>query len=134
MTAFYPVEQGGLATPYRPIDQGARQEIIVVRRRFNLAAQTTSDTLNMTLPGGVRPIALRLDPSATLGSSTLAVGISGTAGKYRAAATLTAPSLAALPLGASAKLATPEDIIIAIGAATLPGSGTLDVEFWCTKD
>lgn len=134
MTAYYPVEQGGLATPYRPIDQGAKQEIIVHRVRFNLASQTTSDTLNFRLPAGLRPIALRLDPSATLGSSTLQIGNGTTAGKYRAAATLTAPSLAALPAGASVKLTDPEDVIVAIGAAALPSSGTLDVEMWCTKD
>jgi hypothetical protein len=134
MAVTYPNEQGGLATPLRLIDQGAKQEIIVVRRTFNLTAQTTSDTLAMRLPAGLRPIALRLDPSVTLGSSTLSFGPSGTLAKYRAAATLTAPSLSALPLAASAKLATPEDIIGTIAAATLPGSGTLVVEFWCTKD
>lgn len=134
MTAFYSNEQGGVASPIRLVDQGAVQQLSCVRRSFTLATQTVSDTLNFTLPAGFRPCALRLDPSATLGSSTLAIGKSGTLGKYRAAATLTAPTWAALPLGASAKLAAPEDVIVTIAEASLPASGTLVIEFWGTYD
>ena len=136
MPAFYPIEHGGptVAAPRRPVDQGAVQQLSVVRRTFTLSTQTTSDTLNLTLPAGFRPTMLRLDPSATLGSSQLAIGVAGTTGKYRAAAVLTAPSLAPLPLGASAKLDAPEEVIVTITVASLPASGTLTVEFVGTYD
>lgn len=128
------LEDAGYVASKRPIDSGALADLKVVRKTFTLATQTTSDDLRLYLPSGFRPVALRLDPSVTLGSSTLAIGNSGTAGKYRAAATLTAPSLAALPLAGSAKLAAQEEVIIAIGAASLPASGSLVVEFWGTHD
>lgn len=131
MADFYSNEMGGVAAPKRPIDQGAKQALHCVRGTFTLAAQTTSDTLNMKLPSGFRPRALALTPSVTLGSSTLAIG---TAAKYRAAATLAAPSWAALPLAADGKLAAEEAVPIVIAAATLPASGTLLVEFWGTYD
>lgn len=131
MTAFYSTEMGGVASPTRPIDQGAKQGLHCVRGTFDLAGQTTSDTLNMTLPNGFRPRALALTPSVSLGSSTLAIGSSG---KYRAAAVLTVPSWAALPLAADGKLTAEEAVPIAIGAASLPSSGTLLVEFWGTYD
>jgi hypothetical protein len=119
----------GYAARKTPIDQGAIQQLASVRLTFNLASQTTSDDLRGYLPVGFRPQLLALDPSVSLGSSTLQIGNGTTAGKYRAAAVLTAPSIAALVLGASVKLTAQEEVIIAIGAATLPASGTLDVVF-----
>lgn len=136
MPAFYPIEHGGptVSVPRRPVDQGAVQQLSVVRRTFTLASQTTSDTFNFFLPAGFRPTMLRLDPSVTLGSTTLAIGNATTAAKYRAAATLTAPAIAALPLGASVQLAAQEEVIVAIGAATAPASGTLTIEMVGTYD
>jgi hypothetical protein len=136
MPPFYPIEHGGptVSVPRRPVDQGAVQQLSVVRRTFTLASQTTSDTFNFFLPAGFRPTMLRLDPSVTLGSTTLAIGNATTAAKYRAAATLTAPAIAALPLGASVQLAAQEEVIVAIGAATAPASGTLTIEMVGTYD
>lgn len=134
MATTYPVEQGAIASPTRLIDAGAKKELTVVRRTFNLAAQTTSDLLSLVLPAGFRPCLLNLVPSTSLGSSTIAVGVSGTTGKYRAAATLTAPALAPVALAPSAKLTADETVIFTIAVATLPGSGTLTVEFWGTND
>lgn len=134
MATFRAIEEAGFAASGRPIDAGALRDLKIVRKTFTLAAQATTDDLRMYLPSGFRPVALRLDPSVTLGTSTLQLGNSGTAAKYRAAAALTAPALAALPIGASAKLAAQEEVIIAIGTASLPASGTLVVEFWGTHD
>jgi hypothetical protein len=75
---------------------------------------------------------LGLFPSVTLGSTTLAVGNAGTAGKYRAAATLTVPSLAPVVLAGDAVLAADEVVIIDPAAADLPASGTLAVAFFGT--
>jgi hypothetical protein len=134
MATFYPVEQGAVASPTRLIDGGAKKELTVIRRTWNLASQATTDLLGCKLPAGFRPSLLNLVPSVTLGTSTLAVGIVGTTGKYRAAATLTAPALAPVALAPSAKLTADEDVIFTIAVAALPASGTLTVEFWGTHD
>ena len=136
MPAFYPIEHGGptVSVPRRPVDQGAVQQLSVVRRTFTLASQTTSDTFNFFLPAGFRPTMLRLDPSVTLGSSQLAIGNATTAAKYRAAAVLTAPSFGPLAAGASVQLAAQEEVIVAISVASLPASGTLTIEFVGTYD
>lgn len=131
MTIYYPVEAGGLASPIRPRDAGALRHKVVIRKTWNMTAQTTSDTLEgMTLPRGFRVDRWKIVPSATLGSTTLALGITGTAGKYRAAATVTAPtsgdSVTAPPSGG---LAADEALLITIAAATMPASGTVAVEF-----
>lgn len=132
MAAFYPVQNGGatVANPQRPIDQGAIQQMSVIRRRWDMTTQTTSDTLEgLTLPRGFRPARLNLYASATLGSSTLAVGIGGTTGKYRAGAVLTANASAPVLLGTSVALTADEAILVTIGAASLPASGWVEVEF-----
>ncbi len=130
MPAFYPVEQGGVAVPRRPIDGGSIKQVSVVRRTWTLASQTTSDTLEgLTLPANFRPMRLNIFPSATLGSSTLAVGITGTTGKYRAGAVVTASVSAPVLLGTSVALPENEAILVTIGAASLPASGTVTIEF-----
>jgi hypothetical protein len=136
MTAFYSIEAGAIASPHRPLDGGAIKQLSVIRRTFTMAAQTTSDTLEgIKLPKGFRPVRWGLVPSATLGSSTLALGIAGTTGKYRAAATVTAPvSGDVVTAPPAAGLAADEDVIVTIAAATLPGSGTIAVEFWGTYE
>lgn len=114
------------------IDRASLTELMVVSASFVLAAQPAADLLyGPVLPAGFRPLFLELNPSATLGSSTLAVGISGTAAKYRAAATLTAASgLIALPPAQRVRLASFEEILTTIAAATLPGSGALQINYY----
>lgn len=136
MTAYYPVEAGAIASPNRPRDGGAVRQLSLIRRTFTMAAQTTSDTLEgITLPKGFRAVRWGLVPSATLGSSTLALGIVGTTGKYRAAATVTAPvSGDVVTAPPAAGLAADEAVIVTIAAAPLPGAGTIAVEFWGTYE
>jgi hypothetical protein len=105
----------------------------VVEATFTMAAQTTSDTLAMRLPKGFRPEFLGLFPSATLGSSTISIGPTGTLGKYRAAAAITVTTLAPVLLGTDAVLTADEDLILTIAAATMPASGTLTVRFYGTE-
>jgi hypothetical protein len=143
MAAFYPIEAGALASPNRPLDGGAIRQKGVIRRSFTLAAQTTSDTFEgITLPKGFRVTEYAIFPKdaagtavQSLGSSTLALGISGTTGKYRAAATVTANvtgvTVAAPPRGG---LAADEAVIVTIAAATLPATGSVEIEFWGTYE
>ncbi len=134
MTTFYGTEQGSVATPTRPVNRDAITDLKVISRTFALATQAhAADDFRMTLPKGFRPLLLGLFPSATLGSTTLAVGISGTAGKYRAAATLTATSLAPVVMAGDGVLAADEEVIIDPAAADLPASGTLTVRFFGTQ-
>lgn len=97
-----------------------------LRASITMASQTTSDTLLLgNLPAGATFAYGVINTTATLGSSTLAVGVSGTAGKYRAAATFTTADTPTLfGTAAQAALATPltaeEAVIGTIAAANLP--------------
>ena len=56
-----------------------------------LASQTAADTIAVArLPKGAVLRGARIMTSVTLGASTIAIGIAGTTGKYRAAAVFTA--------------------------------------------
>lgn len=101
---------------------------------FNCAtdAQATY-TSPIVLPKGAQVIAGFINASATMGASaTLAIGITGTTGKYRAAATYTTGDTLTW-LGLNATLATPlaaaEQILLTVAAAALPGSGRLIIGF-----
>ncbi len=75
-----------------------------------------------------------LNASASLGTSTIAVGVSGTTNRYKNAATFTAvntPTLFGKTAEVSgAALAADTDVLLTIGAAALPGSGTLVVDMY----
>lgn len=109
-------------------------KVIAYRADITLASQTTSDTIELfDLPTGAKFLYGVIDASATLGSSTVGIGITGATTKYRAQATFTAatPTLfgpaAAADVAALKKNETP---FITIGAANLPSSGTLRVTFF----
>lgn len=108
-----------------------------MRATITLASQTTSDTLQLgNLPAGAVFAFGVLTSTVTLGSSTLAVGISGTTGKYRTAGTFTATDTptpfgnAAQVAASDAGLSAEETVIGTIAAATLPASGTLVVDMY----
>lgn len=108
-----------------------------LRATITLATQTTSDILQFgNLPTGAVFAFGVLTSTVSLGTSTLAVGITGTTGKYRAAAAFTAtdtPTMfgtAAQVAASDAGLATEETVIGTIATASLPGSGTLIVDLY----
>lgn len=105
----------------------------VFNERINLATQTTSDTIEVCrLPKGAIPLYGVLQTDTTLGAATIAIGITGTAGKYRAAAAFTATNVPT-PFGDTANMGeatTAEEIVfITIATASLPASGILRVQF-----
>lgn len=120
------------AAGYKPAATriGARTKAFAAT--VTLASQTTSDTIKLfTLPTGATFIKGWVNISATLGSSTIAIGNSGSTGKYRAAATATSTDTP-LDFGvtaavAASPLSAEEDVIITIATANLPSSGTLAV-------
>lgn len=101
-----------------------------IRASFTLAAQADGDILVLgTLPIGASLVAIMVTSSVSLGgTATIALGIAGAAGKYRAAATHT-PTVPTLYGLAAAKddapLAAEEQVIATIAAAALPASGQL---------
>lgn len=95
-----------------------------------LASQAISDTIEVArLPKGAVPLYGVVVSSVSLGASTLEIGVSGTAAKYRAAATLavTTPELFGVAGGVGQALSAEEAVIVTVGTAALPASGTLRV-------
>lgn len=117
-------------------DVGGR--LRVFNEKIALAGQATTDTIAVArLPKGARVLYGVLTTDTSLGSSTIAIGVAGSTGKYRTAATFTATN-APTPFGNAAAVGEPlaadEEVIITIGAASLPGAGTLRVQMVFTVD
>jgi hypothetical protein len=117
--------------------QGGRVKRL--RGTFTLGspAVATTDTLVIgTLPAGSTFAFGVITASATMGTSTLAVGTTGATGKYRAAAAFTAvdtPTMFGVNTAVGAAdpaLAADEQVFITIGAASLPTAGTLIVDLY----
>jgi hypothetical protein len=97
------------------------------------ATQTTSDTIVIGggyLPIGARVLEVLMTTSVTTGSATLALGITGTVAKYKAAGAVTTANVPQV-FGPAAALNVPltaqEQLFLTIAGASLPASGTLVV-------
>jgi hypothetical protein len=101
---------------------------------ITLATQTTSDTIEVCrLPKGAIPLYGIIETDTSLGAATAAIGITGSTGKYRAAAVFTAlntPTLFGVGAAIGEALAAEETVIITIAAASFPASGVLRVMFF----
>jgi hypothetical protein len=112
-------------------------KIRCLQATFALAAQAAADTLTLgQIPANARIKSIKMTSSVTLATSTIAIGIAGTAAKYRAAGTFTVVDVpTAVGPGAAAKAAAAnsvaETLIATIAVAALPAAGTLifDVEY-----
>ena len=129
-------QQSAVDRAYRPKASSVGARVKRFRATVNLATQTTSDTILLcNLPAGSTLLFGILNATVSLGTATIAIGISGTTGKYRAAAVFTAtdtPTMfgPAAQVGASdPALSADEPVILTIGTASLPASGTLVVDF-----
>lgn len=127
------------ATGQRQMPQGATYGGRLRRYRniVTLASQTTSDTIQLgdIPPGNVFAFGV-LTTDTSLGSSTIAIGVSGTTGAFRAAATFTATNTPTLFGGVAAQdddpaLKTAIVLpIVTIAAATMPASGSLIIDLY----
>jgi|SRR5215217_3506913 len=106
------------------------------RATIALAAQPSADVVVLAnVPAGHTFAYGILTGSVSLGTSTAAIGVAGTPAKYRAAAVNTAVDTP-LVFGPAAAIAmdplgtTGEQVILTIGAAALPGAGTLVVDLY----
>jgi len=97
------------------------------------ATQTTSDTIVIgggLLPIGARVLEVVMTTSVTTGSATLALGITGNTGKYKAAGAVTTanvPQTFGPAAALNVPLTAPEQLFLTIAGASLPASGTLVV-------
>lgn len=134
MTVFYAPEiaklisgSGTVGTPAQGFTDGTlRAQTAVV----TLNSQATTDTIVVAkLPKGCIPLFGVMNNSATLGSSTIAIGITGTTGKYRAALVKTTTTPEAFGVGGilGVPLTADEVVFLTIAAASLPASGTLSI-------
>jgi hypothetical protein len=141
MTVFYGTQMNGLRNTV-PQSLPAVADVHGRVRCFNetvtLASQTTSDTIEVAkLPKGARVLYGVLTTDTSLGTATVAIGISGNTGKYRAAATFTAtnaPTFFGVAANVGQALSAEEIVFITIGTASLPASGTLRVMMFYTVD
>lgn len=106
-----------------------------LRGSFTYNTQTTSDTLIVgNLPAGATFAFGSITTSASTSTATLAVGITGTTGKYKAAGAVTTtdqPQLFGLASAvALSPLSAEEQVFVTIGTASLPASGTLVVDLF----
>jgi hypothetical protein len=138
MTVFYSQEMTGFGSlpVVKPSAPQYAGDVFVYQATISLASQATTDTIVLAyIPSGNSFLYGLLSTDTSLGSSTIAIGITGTTGKYRAAAVFTAtntPTLTGLVANsANAPLAAPETQFITIAVATLPASGILIYQqFW----
>lgn len=138
MTVFYSSELASItATPVvKAADAGYAARLIRFRATIALASQTTSDTIVVAIVPAGYAFAFGMHCTDTsLGSSTVAIGITGTTGKYRTAATFTATNTPTLFGNVAAMddaaLSADQTVFITIAAATMPSSGIYVVDtYW----
>jgi hypothetical protein len=139
---FAPHLQGVLDGTLPPNRQSPDQngKVRSIQARINLAqlAVTTADWVQLgLLPVGAVPLFGIIHASATMGASAaLAIGTNPTHasnGQYRAAATFTAVETPT-PFGITANMGVPvaaeTPVFLTVGAANLPGAGTLIIELF----
>jgi hypothetical protein len=123
-------------TPAGQVDGSVQGgNVRVYREKIALAAQPTADTITVAFPSkGESFLKGRLWSDTSLGTSTIAIGVAGATGKYRAAATFTTTGTWTefSPAAATAldKLAADEEVLITIAVAALPSTGTLFVDLY----
>ena len=136
MAETYANEVAGLGTIPTTKSNGGVQggRLRRFRATVTMAAQASGDTIVLAeVPAGYVFAYGVLNASATLGTATLAIGVDGTAGKFRAAATFTAaaPTMFGAYTAVDDDPSTGSDTVIAtIGTAALPSSGTLIVDLY----
>lgn len=136
MAETFAAEVAGLDTIPSTKSNGALTNARLRRFRatITLASQADGDTVVLAdVPAGYAFAFGVLNASATLGTSTIAIGISGTAGKYRASAVFTAaaPTLFGVSSAVDdAPLTATERVILTNTTAALPSSGTLIVDLY----
>lgn len=137
MAVLYSNDSAGLGTvPTSNVNGGViGGRVRRYRAAITLASQTTSDTIVIgRVPAGSVFAYGVINTDTSLGSSTVAIGITGTTGKYRAAAVFTATNTPTMFGPAAtvddAPLTADEEVFITIAAANFPAAGSLVVDLY----
>lgn len=137
MANTYASEVAGLGTTPTGKSNGGVQGGRLRRFRATVpfASQASGDTVTLAqVPAGYTFAFGMVNASATFGASaTIAIGTAASAGKYRTAATHTAtvPTLFGLYTAADdVPLAAEETVILTVGTAALPSSGSAVVDLY----
>lgn len=125
--------------PLQPSAKAYGARLHRYRATVTLASQAAGEVQLMHIPPGQVFCFGVLNTSASLGSSTVAIGVTGTVGKYRAAAVFTATDTPTL-FGVNAAVADAghtdntagavTDVFLTVATASLPASGTLVVDLY----
>lgn len=108
----------------------AEGKIKTYNATIDLASQAASDTIVIAkAKQGEKFIGGILTTDTSLGSAKIQIGNATTAAKYKADAVFTSTDTPTMfgKAGAMAALSADEEIIITVGTAALPSSGTLKV-------
>lgn len=106
------------------------------RASITLASQASGDDIVLAkVPAGANFAYGVITTDTSLGTATVAVGISGTTAKYKAAAVFTATDTPTLfgkadAINSDNELASEETVLLTIGTASLPSSGNLVVDLF----
>lgn len=139
MTTFYSSELTGIASlpVVKPTATQYSGNVCIYQGSITFATQQTTDTIVYgVIPAGSFFLFGIIDADTSTSTATLALGITGNTGKYRAAATFTTintPTLFGIVAAsiATAGLTATETDFITIGTAALPASGNLLIQaFW----
>lgn len=139
MAAYLSTELGSTANQtsapvgYKPSATVYQGRLKRLRGTFTYNSQSTSDTLVIgDLPAGATFAYGVLNTDTSSGSTTLAIGTSGSTAKYKAAAAFTSTDTPTFfgkaAVAAASPLTTSETLIITLAAATAPSSGSLVVD------
>lgn len=115
-----------------PVAQGGRVRTASATLTYASQAAGAQEFDNpLKLPLGAQVIGGYITTSVTTGSATVALGITGSTAKYKAAAAVTATTSATLAVPDAAVLATAltaeESVFPTTASAALPASGNLTV-------
>lgn len=143
MAAYLSTELGGSANQtvapvgYKPRASVYQARLKRLRATFTFNSQATSDTLVVgTLPAGATFALGAVFVSASTSTATIAVGITGATGKYKAAGAVTSTDIpnhfgvTAAVSAADPALTAEEIVFVTIGTAALPASGTMVVDIY----
>lgn len=126
-------------TLLNPSARGGRVRVATGTLTYDTqAAGSNSFDTALKLPVGATVVGGLISTSVTTGSATVALGITGSTAKYKAAAAVTATTSAEIAIPHAGLLAdaltAEEEIIVTSASATLPASGTLKVVMYYVVD
>lgn len=119
--------------------QGYAARLIIFRALVTYASQAAADVIRLfKLPVGVLPVVGLINTDTSSGSTTISIGNSTTAAKYRALAAFTTTDTPTL-FGKAAAVSgivpatAVEEVLATLAAATAPASGALTIDMICAS-